>query len=141
MNCIEDKCKSLTAKYHPTRQALLKLISPGNWERELKELNDGDLMMPDSTETSIENASDEMGPDGCLLSKKHPVALERGLREGRHVVSWIWRVKGSTGDGEDEGLNKGMSFVVEDIKVLSFSQLYMSSGPRCEQGAYGGQRR
>ena len=57
------------------------------------------------------------------------------------MVSWIWRVKGSTGDGEDEGLNKGMSFMVEDIMVLSFSQLYVSSGPRRKQGAYSGRRR
>ena len=141
MNRIEDKCKSLAVKYRATRRALLELIGPGDWERELKELNDGDLTTPDGTETSIENASDEIGPDGRLLSKKRRVALERGLGEGRRVVSWIWRVKGSTGDGEDEGLNEGTSFVVEDIMVLSFSQLYVSSGPRREQGAYGGQRR
>ena len=141
MNRIEDKCKSLAVKYRATRRALLELIGPGDWERELKELNDGDLTTPDGTETSIENASDEIGPDGRLLSKKRRVALERGLGEGRRVVSWIWRVKGSTGDGEDEGLNEGTSFVVEDIMVLSFSQLYVSSGPRREQGAYGGRRR
>ena len=36
------------------------------------------------------------------------------------MVSWIWRVKGSTGNGEDEGLNNSKSFLVEYIVVLSF---------------------
>jgi hypothetical protein len=115
INRIEDKCKALAVKYRATRQALFELIGPGDWERELKELNDGDLTTPDGTEISIEDPNEEIGPDGRLLSKKRRVALERGLGEGRRVVSWIWIVKGSTGNGEDEGLNEGMSILVKCI--------------------------
>ncbi|EDR00876.1 uncharacterized protein LACBIDRAFT_333719 [Laccaria bicolor S238N-H82] len=79
---IEDKCKALAVKYHATRQALLELIGPGDWERELKELNDGDLTTPDGTEISIEIPNDEIGPDGCLLSKKR---LNDGLNEVRQA--------------------------------------------------------
>ena len=100
---------------------MLELIGPGDWETELKELNDGDLTTPDGTELSIEDPNEEIGADGRLLSKKRRVALQRGLGEGRRAVSWIWRVKGSTGNGEDEGLNDGKSFLVEYIMVLSFS--------------------
>ena len=74
-----------------------------------------------STELSIEDPNEEIGADGRLLSKKQQVALQRGLGEGRRAVSWIWRVKGSTGNGQDEGLNDGKSFLVEYIMVLSFS--------------------
>ena len=96
-------------------------MGPGDWERELKELNDGDLTTPDGTEISIENPNEEIGPDGRLLSKKRRVALERGLGEGRRVVSWIWTVKGSAGNGEDDGLNEGKSILVQYIQVLSLS--------------------
>ena len=81
----------------------------------LEELNDGDLTTLDGTEISIEDPNEEVGPDGCLLLKKQRVALERGLGEGRCVVSWIWIVKGSTENGEDEGLKEGMSISVKCI--------------------------
>ena len=121
INRIEDKCKALAVKYRATRRALFDLMGPGDWERELKELNDGDLTTPDGTEISIENPNEEIGPDGRLLSKKRRVALERGLGEGRRVVSWIWTVKGSAGNGEDDGLNEGKSISVQYIQVLSLS--------------------
>ena len=53
-----------------TCQALFELIGPGNWERELKELNNGDLTMPDVTEISIKDPNEEVRPDGHLLSMK-----------------------------------------------------------------------
>ena len=53
-----------------TRQALFELIGPGDWERVLKELKDGDLTMPNRTEISIEDPNMEVGPDGHLLLKK-----------------------------------------------------------------------
>ena len=75
-------CKVLRA----TRQALFDLMGPGDWERELKELDDGDLMTPDGTEISIENPNKEIGLDGRLLSKKQRITLERGLGE---VGAWF----------------------------------------------------
>ena len=77
-------------------------------------------MTPDGTEISIEDPNEEIGADSRLLLRKQRVALQRGLGEGRRVVSWIWRVKGSTGNAEDEGLNDVKSFLVEYIMVLNF---------------------
>ena len=37
------------------------------------------------------------------------------------MVSWIWTVKGSVGNGEDDGLNEGKSISVQYIQVLSLS--------------------
>lgn len=121
INRIEDKSKALAVKYRATRRALFDLMGPGDWERELKELNDGDLTTPDGTEISIEDPNEEIGPDGRLLSKKRRIALERGLGEGRRVVSWIWTMKGSAGNGEDNELNEGKSMSVQYIQVLSLS--------------------
>lgn len=104
---LEDKSKALAVKYRAARMALLSLLGPGDWETHLRELNDGDLTTPDGHEISIEDPNDTIGPDGRGLSKKKRMIIERGLGQGKKIVSWIWTTPQAIGDGTDEVLHEG----------------------------------
>jgi hypothetical protein len=93
-------------KYRTARSALLALRGPGDWEKELRELQDDDIRSPNATEFSIEDPNDLVGPDGRAKSKKQQVEVEKRLGEGRRLMSWIWQ--GAVVDGEDEGLNESV---------------------------------
>jgi len=109
---LEDKSKALALKYRNTRSALYTLLGPGEWEKELRELNHGDLTTPDGQEISIEDPNDPIGPDGWPLSmsKKNKQNLELGLGEGRRATSWIWMSTTAIGDGTDRVLHEGILF-------------------------------
>ena len=81
---------ALAVKYREARAALFKLLGPGTWEKELRELSHKDLTTPDGTEISIEDPNDVIGPDGRQVSKKKKLIIERNLGEGYRSVSWIW---------------------------------------------------
>ena len=61
---LEDKTKSLAVKYRNSRKALLELLGPGDWEKSLRILRNGDLTTPDGMEISIDDPNDPVGPDG-----------------------------------------------------------------------------
>ena len=109
---LEDKSKVLALKYCDARAAPCALLGPGEWERELWELNHGDLTTPDGHEISIEDPNDPIGPDGrpLLMSKKKKKILKLGLGEGRRAVSWIWTSTAAIGDGSDKVLHEGIFF-------------------------------
>ena len=104
---VETKCMALAVKYREARAALFKLIGPGGWENELRELLHKDLTTPDGTEISIEDPNDVIGPDGRQVSKKKRLIIERNLGEGYHTVSWIWMRAPATGDESDAVLHEG----------------------------------
>lgn len=110
---LEDKSKALALKYRDARCALYTLLGPGDWEKELRELNHGDLTTPDGHEISIEDPNDPVGPDGrpLSMSKKKKRNLELGLGEGRRTVSWIWTSTAAIGDGADKVLHEGLFLV------------------------------
>ena len=64
LNRLEDKSKALAVKYRMARAALLKLVGPGDWENQLRELNHGDLTTPDGHEISTDDPDHPFGPDG-----------------------------------------------------------------------------
>jgi hypothetical protein len=86
---------------------LLALQGPGDWEKELRELQRGDLTTPDGTELCIEDPHDNIGPNGKGKSKKQKKVDQLGLGEGKQTISWIWRVAGAMGDGKDAVINDG----------------------------------
>ena len=61
---LEDKTKALAIKYRSARKALMELLGPGDWERSLRRLRNGDLTTPDGMEISIEDPADPIQPDG-----------------------------------------------------------------------------
>lgn len=61
LNSLEDKSKSLAVKYRTARMALLKLVGPGDWENQLRELNHGDLTTPDGHEIDIDDPDHPFG--------------------------------------------------------------------------------
>ena len=104
---VETKCMALAVKYREARAALFKLIGPGAWENELRELSHKDLTTPDGTEISIEDPNDVIGPDGRQVSKKKRLIIERNLGEAYRSVSWIWMRAPATGDESDAVLHEG----------------------------------
>ena len=104
---VETKCMALAVKYREARAALFKLMGPGVWENELRELSHKDLTTPDGTEISIEDLNDVIGPDGRQVSKKKRIIIERNLGEGYRTVSWIWMRAPATGDDTDAVLHEG----------------------------------
>lgn len=108
---LEDKSKSLTVKYRTARTALLKLVGPGDWENQLRELNHGDLTTSDGHEISIDNPDHPFGADGRELSKKQQANIAKGLGQGKKVVSWIWTTA-SIESGSDDVLHEGKYFVL-----------------------------
>ncbi|KIJ89975.1 hypothetical protein K443DRAFT_55668, partial [Laccaria amethystina LaAM-08-1] len=105
---VEMKCMALAVKYREARAALFKLIGPGAWENELRELSHKDLTTPDGTEISIEDPNDVIGPDGRQVSKKKRLIIERRLGEGYRSVSWIWMRAPATGDESDAVLHESV---------------------------------
>jgi hypothetical protein len=99
---------ALAVKYREARAALFKLIGPGAWENELRELSLKDLTTPDGTEISIEDPKNVIGPDGRQVSKKNRLIIERKLGEGYRAVSWIWMCAAATGDETDAVLHEGL---------------------------------
>jgi hypothetical protein len=99
---------ALAVKYREARAALFKLIGPGAWENELRELSHKDLTTPDGTEISIEDPKNVIGPDGRQVSKKNRLIIERKLGEGYRAVSWIWMCAAATGDETDAVLHEGL---------------------------------
>ena len=113
LNRLEDKSNALAVKYRMARAALLKLVGPGDWENQLRELNHGDLTTPDGHEISIENPDHPFGADGRELSKKKRANIEKGLGQGKKVVSWIWTTAAqSIVGGSDTVLHEGKCFAL-----------------------------
>ena len=106
LNRLEDKTKALAVKYRSARKALLELLGPGDWERSLHQLTNGDLTTPDSIEISIDDLTDPK-PDGRDRSKKQRTAARLGLGQGKKAVSWIWTTPDAIGDGSDAVLHEG----------------------------------
>ena len=104
---LEDKTKSLAVKYRNGRKALLELLGPGDWEKTLRKLSNGDLTTPDGMEISIDDPIDPVDPDGRQRSKKQRTADKLGLGQGKKTVSWIWTSAEAIGDGSDAELHKG----------------------------------
>lgn len=103
----DARANVVVAKYWDGRKALLALRGPGEWETTLLELKDGDIRAPGAHEFTIEESGSTIGPDGRVLPRRHLEALERGLGEGRRLVSWIWMSGVTTGPNEDIELNSG----------------------------------
>jgi hypothetical protein len=112
LNRLEDKSNALAVKYRMARVALLKLVGPGDWENQLRELNHGDLTTPDGHEISIEDPDHPFGADGRELSKKKRANIEKGLGQGKKVVSWIWTTAQSIVGGSDAVLHEGKLFAL-----------------------------
>jgi hypothetical protein len=104
---LEDKTKSLAVKYRNSRKALLELLGPGDWEKALRTLRNGDLTTPDGMEISIDDPNDPVGPDGRERSKKQRTIDKLGLGQGKKTVSWIWTSAEAIGDGSDAELHEG----------------------------------
>lgn len=104
---LEDKTKSLAVKYRNSRKALLALLGPGDWEKALRTLRNGDLTTPDGMEISIDDPNDPVGPDGRERSKKQRTIDKLGLGQGKKTVSWIWMSAEAIGDGSDAELHEG----------------------------------
>ena len=112
LNCLEDKSNALAVKYRMACAALLKLMGPGDWENQPRELNHGDLTTPDRHEISIKNPDDPFRADGWELSKKKQANIEKGLGQGKKVVSWIWTTAQSIVGGSNAVLHEGKSFAL-----------------------------
>ena len=104
---LEDKTKSLAVKYRNSRKALLELLGPGDWEKSLRILRNGDLTTPDGMEISIDDPNDPVGPDGHERSKKQRKIDKLGLGQGKKTVSWIWMSAEAIGDGSNAELHEG----------------------------------
>ena len=104
---LEDKTKSLAVKYRSARKALMGLLGPGDWEKSLRKLTNGDLTTPDGMEISIDDPVDPIKPDGRERSKKQRTAAKLGLGQGKKAVSWIWTTPDAIGDGSDAVLHEG----------------------------------
>ena len=98
---------ALAIKYCEARAVLFKLMGPGVWENELRELSHKDLTTPDGTEISIEDPNDVIGPDGRQVSKKKRIIIEHNLGKGYCTVSWIWMCAPATVDDTDAVLHEG----------------------------------
>lgn len=110
---LEDKTKSLAVKYRNGHKALLELLGPGDWEKTLRKLSNGDLTTPDGMEISIDDPIDPVGPDGCQRSKKQRKSDKLGLGQGKKTVSWIWTSAEAIGDGSDVELHEGEQSLVQ----------------------------
>ena len=86
---------------------MFKLLGPGTWEKELRELSHKDLTTPDGTEISIKDPNNVIGPNSRQVSKKKKLIIERNLSEGYHSVSWIWMCAPVMGDEADAVLHEG----------------------------------
>ena len=104
---LEDKTKSLAVKYRNSQKALLELLGPGDWEKSLRILRNGDLTTPDGMEIRIDDPNDPVGPDGRERSKKQRTIDKLGLGQGKKTVSWIWTSAEAIGDGSDAELHEG----------------------------------
>ena len=94
-------------KYRNSRKVLLELLGPGDWEKSLRILRNGDLTTPDGMQISINNLNDPVGPDGRERSKKQRTIDKLGLGQGKKTVSWIWTSTEAISDGSDAELHEG----------------------------------
>ena len=101
---LEDKTKALAVKYRSARKALMELLGPGDWERSLRILRNGNLTTPDGMEISID---DPIKANGREHLKKQRTAAKLGLGQGKKSVSWIWTTADAIGDGSDAVLHEG----------------------------------
>jgi hypothetical protein len=107
IDSIASKTKLAASRYRDARNALLVLRGPGQWEEELRALNDEDIRLPTSSNFDIEDPDDLIGQDGRSKSKKKRDEIEKRLGEGYRILSWIWL--NAVGDQEAGGeeLNEG----------------------------------
>ena len=97
------KIKLAATKYCVARSVLLSIRSPGDWEMELRVLQDEDICSPMVAAFTIEDPNDAIGPDGYMKSKKQCMAIKKRLEEGCQLILWIWL--GAIGDGKNYSLN------------------------------------
>lgn len=89
---------------------MLRLIGPGEWEQQLRELKSADVTAPDGSKVDIEDPDDEMGANGKPKRPKTKKQLsneKKGLGQGKHAIGWIWRVGTPLGSGDDALMNDG----------------------------------
>ena len=141
LNRLEDKSKALAVKYRMARAVLFKLVGPGDWEHQLRELNHGDLTTPDGHEINIDDPDHPFGADGRALSKKKRANIEKGLGQGKKVVSWIWTTAQSIVSSSDDVLHEGKSFSITCDQTEIHVQPLWSNGQKRVQGIYDGGRR
>lgn len=124
INRVQDRARYLSQHYRIARAAKLALSGPGDWEKNLRELNDSDVRSyqdPDRLQkrkgrkgtledeqleaaTTVHNEEQEGGGIDLMAEKR---SRRDGTGETRRTLSWIWLVE--RGDGTYEGAGSGQS--------------------------------
>lgn len=105
---VKKKVDACSAQYRATRVALLALSARTGdyaWEASLRELNDGDVR-------AFTDDSDGETQAERLKREKSEQKKGKALGEGFKKLSWIWMITGVGADGDDAGLQEGLSLNV-----------------------------
>ncbi|KAE9387407.1 hypothetical protein BT96DRAFT_837684, partial [Gymnopus androsaceus JB14] len=111
---IHERAKGWAERYRRNRAALLTLLGPGNWEKELQPLRNADVRSYTDVEKKKgpgrRGTNEEGLGEGPGRGKEEEINLlteERGRRDGtgqsRRVMSWIWQTTSvNVQDGADK---------------------------------------
>ena len=91
---VDVKVYNSTTRYRHSRKALLTLRGPGEWERTLQVLLDGDVRALNERElTQREKEQREFRTANGMRTaddSREGIAVVGALGEGRRTLSWIW---------------------------------------------------
>ncbi|KAK0476553.1 hypothetical protein EDD18DRAFT_1115322 [Armillaria luteobubalina] len=99
------QCHLAGAKYNATRDALLSLKGPGQWEEELRVLCHSDMVSLHGSLLEINEDDEEEDAEGNKRKKRPRLGSPREAGEGHWEISWIWMQEGALGDGSNKDLN------------------------------------
>jgi hypothetical protein len=109
---IERKIQTFARTYRRARAAYLNLVGPGEWEHELRTLNDTDIRGLD--EHALHGREEDerlmvlrLGSTPNADKNAQQAGTLSGRGESRRTVSWIWYRVGTNSDLNDTGLHNG----------------------------------
>ncbi|KAK0500834.1 hypothetical protein EDD18DRAFT_1101824 [Armillaria luteobubalina] len=102
---LDRQCCLARAKYNAACAALLSLKGPGQWESELQELHNSDMVSLHGSLLEIDEDKDEEDAKGMERKKQPRLGPPKEAGEGHQEISWISMQEGALGDGSNKDLN------------------------------------